>query len=119
TSVRSHRTIRSGQFFFFSSRRRHTRSLRDWSSDVCSSDLGKLTDEEWAQIMEHPTTGFRELSERGDLSWAQLMVVYQHHERLDEIGRASCRKRAQTWAMGGSRTQHQARPTLTTGERGL
>src|SRR6267378_6298815 len=26
-------------FFFFSSRRRHTISLRDWSSDVCSSDL--------------------------------------------------------------------------------
>src|SRR5204862_3931532 len=25
--------------FFFSSRRRHTSSLRDWSSDVCSSDL--------------------------------------------------------------------------------
>src|SRR5699024_11958654 len=30
-------------FFFFSSRRRHTRSKRDWSSDVCSSDLS--TDE--------------------------------------------------------------------------
>src|SRR5204863_930006 len=29
--------------FFFSSRRRHTRSLRDWSSDVCSSDLGRLS----------------------------------------------------------------------------
>src|SRR5216683_7525516 len=28
-------------FFFFSSRRRHTRSDRDWSSDVCSSDLGQ------------------------------------------------------------------------------
>ena len=27
------------QWFFFSSRRRHTRSLCDWSSDVCSSDL--------------------------------------------------------------------------------
>src|SRR5438874_9631789 len=27
-----------GGLFFFSSRRRHTRSLRDWSSDVCSSD---------------------------------------------------------------------------------
>src|SRR5699024_11966148 len=27
------------RFFFFSSRRRHTRSKRDWSSDVCSSDL--------------------------------------------------------------------------------
>src|SRR5256884_899197 len=28
-----------GCFFFFSSRRRHTRCSRDWSSDVCSSDL--------------------------------------------------------------------------------
>src|SRR5207249_5782218 len=26
--------------YIFSSRRRHTRSKRDWSSDVCSSDLG-------------------------------------------------------------------------------
>src|SRR2546422_632226 len=30
-------------FFFFSSRRRHTRCSRDWSSDVCSSDLLTLT----------------------------------------------------------------------------
>src|SRR5205814_6991923 len=29
-------------FFFFSSRRRHTRCLSDWSSDVCSSDLPTL-----------------------------------------------------------------------------
>src|SRR3712207_8181712 len=29
-------------FFFFSSRRRHTRYWRDWSSDVCSSDLTVL-----------------------------------------------------------------------------
>src|SRR5690606_40577728 len=28
--------------FFFSSRRRHTRFSRDWSSDVCSSDLSDL-----------------------------------------------------------------------------
>src|SRR5690349_25127843 len=34
------RAVRSvTSMFFFSSRRRHTRSLRDWSSDVCSSDL--------------------------------------------------------------------------------
>src|SRR5690606_39545449 len=33
----SHRSI--CLFFFFSSRRRHTRFSRDWSSDVCSSDL--------------------------------------------------------------------------------
>src|SRR5438105_7719712 len=32
-------------FFFFSSRRRHTRSTRDWSSDVCSSDLRLLTND--------------------------------------------------------------------------
>src|SRR3712207_6405114 len=31
-------------FFFFSSRRRHTRYWRDWSSDVCSSDLGVVID---------------------------------------------------------------------------
>src|SRR6266542_6194918 len=34
-------------FFFFSSRRRHTRCYRDWSSDVCSSDLGRPTDSSW------------------------------------------------------------------------
>src|SRR2546429_2550610 len=31
-------------FFFFSSRRRHTRCSRDWSSDVCSSDLLRGSD---------------------------------------------------------------------------
>src|SRR6266536_5695309 len=30
------------RLFFFSSRRRHTRSTRDWSSDVCSSDLRSI-----------------------------------------------------------------------------
>ena len=37
-------------FFFFSSRRRHTRLVRDWSSDVCSSDLynwGTKAEEEY------------------------------------------------------------------------
>src|SRR5205809_4843561 len=35
--------IRSDSFsFFFSSRRRHTSCSRDWSSDVCSSDLRRL-----------------------------------------------------------------------------
>src|SRR3954468_24863447 len=37
TGIRS--AIRRRSSEFFSSRRRHTRSLRDWSSDVCSSDL--------------------------------------------------------------------------------
>src|SRR5699024_4074326 len=33
--------LSASSLFFFSSRRRHTRSKRDWSSDVCSSDLVK------------------------------------------------------------------------------
>src|SRR5207237_6172577 len=33
--------------FFFSSRRRHTRFKCDWSSDVCSSDLGSTTARPW------------------------------------------------------------------------
>ena len=35
------KTKRNGDFFF-SSRRRHTRYWRDWSSDVCSSDLSAI-----------------------------------------------------------------------------
>src|SRR5690606_40329359 len=35
--------------FVFSSRRRHTRFSRDWSSDVCSSDLGSPPDSHWAR----------------------------------------------------------------------
>src|SRR5690554_7755633 len=31
-------------YFFFSSRRRHTRCGRDWSSDVCSSAVGRMFD---------------------------------------------------------------------------
>src|SRR6266849_10853494 len=44
-------------FFFFSSRRRHTISTRDWSSDVCSSDLslrraiGRVVG--WERVREH------------------------------------------------------------------
>src|SRR5699024_11347394 len=38
--MRSWKTVALMGWFFFSSRRRHTRSKRDWSSDVCSSDLG-------------------------------------------------------------------------------
>src|SRR3712207_8840304 len=42
-------------FFFFSSRRRHTRYWRDWSSDVCSSDLAGFNvraDSEWDDLAE-------------------------------------------------------------------
>src|SRR2546429_4730003 len=43
------------RFFFFSSRRRHTRCSRDWSSDVCSSDLIKeeaiLSDADYEMVV--------------------------------------------------------------------
>src|SRR5699024_11828389 len=42
--------------FFFSSRRRHTRSKRDWSSDVCSSDLIDLDDDGLCTITKTLTT---------------------------------------------------------------
>src|SRR5699024_7002126 len=38
---------------FFSSRRRHTRSKRDWSSDVCSSDLRKFDSEPLGITRKH------------------------------------------------------------------
>src|SRR5207249_7745847 len=38
---------------FFSSRRRHTRSKRDWSSDVCSSDLKQLRTERQQRGQHH------------------------------------------------------------------
>src|SRR5437763_9760953 len=38
------RAVVSVSLFFFSSRRRHTRYIGDWSSDVCSSDLDRRRD---------------------------------------------------------------------------
>jgi HD-GYP domain-containing protein (c-di-GMP phosphodiesterase class II) len=37
-------------------------------------------------VMRHPVRGFEELCHRDDLSWGQLMMVYQHHERCDGCG---------------------------------
>src|SRR5439155_5516428 len=45
-------------FFFFSSRRRHTRWPRDWSSDVCSSDLGWFPCRYW-QLRRPPRSRLR------------------------------------------------------------
>ena len=44
--------------FFFSSRRRHTRLTCDWSSDVCSSDLGRCAVPE--RLRHHPAPASRE-----------------------------------------------------------
>src|SRR2546429_6819416 len=44
-------------FFFFSSRRRHTRCSRDWSSDVCSSDLAFAAPLEVLKSADLPVAG--------------------------------------------------------------
>jgi HD-GYP domain-containing protein (c-di-GMP phosphodiesterase class II) len=47
---------------------------------------GKLNSDERRQVEQHPTLGFKDLLPRGELTWAQLMMVYQHHERYDGKG---------------------------------
>src|SRR2546429_9244253 len=54
-------------FFFFSSRRRHTRCSRDWSSDVCSSDLFDVVSELNAhEVANAVDQAVRELTQRFD-----------------------------------------------------
>src|SRR5438552_19042833 len=75
--------IKSWFSFFFSSRRRHTRCGRDWNSDVCSSDLGTLHVAEFDMAI---------LAGRGGEQAIGDEIVPL---ALEEIGRASCRERAQ------------------------
>lgn len=46
----------------------------------------KLDESEFTEIQKHPTLGYQELCERNDLSFAQLMMCYQHHEWIDGSG---------------------------------
>src|SRR5207247_4068900 len=95
---------------FFSSRRRHTRSTRDWSSDVCSSDLaaanrrGKASNissrwrrQDFYGISTPPINMQTNLLEPGfALCGAALIqpVTMANHFQV-EIGRASCRARVE------------------------
>ncbi|MCG8648792.1 MAG: HD-GYP domain-containing protein [Pirellulales bacterium] len=54
--------------------------------DKILSKPARLTDEEFRIIKLHPTKGFEQLNDRTDLTHEQLMMVYQHHERLDGKG---------------------------------
>src|SRR2546429_9244584 len=71
-------------FFFFSSRRRHTRCSRDWSSDVCSSDL-------WSCDLLVPTEHPNNL-DTSSCSCPSTSCKTKT-ARYPEIGRASCRER--------------------------
>src|SRR5699024_11564194 len=85
---------------FFSSRRRHTRSKRDWSSDVCSSDLSDspVNANEHESGPESPIAygmsvprGATQVGPLVRMRSQKLIDAYQ--PELDEIGRASCRER--------------------------
>src|SRR4051794_41939065 len=73
----------SSFYFFFSSRRRHTRWTGDWSSDVCSSDLN-------AQAVVRRGSGLRRQRSDGDVDVDPA-----------QIGRASCRGKVENSGGGG------------------
>src|SRR5699024_11294421 len=77
--------------FFFSSRRRHTRSKRDWSSDVCSSDLPFITEEIY-QALPHAAGEDAAFIMRSDWPVYNEQMAFPAEEAA-KIGRASCRER--------------------------
>src|SRR5699024_11618187 len=108
--------------FFFSSRRRHTRSKRDWSSDVCSSDLGCcFADISTGELNACVLSG-GDLSEQliNELSRFSPREILLNPGALDfkelpafKIGRASCRGRGE---ISGVRVASRRKVTCTAEE---
>src|SRR5207253_3325901 len=76
-------------YFFFSSRRRHTRWPRDWSSDVCSSDLERLHghrlfEGKVADVARRTVGGFA----RGEARIEGIGAVRSEERRVGKEGRA-------------------------------
>src|SRR5438046_9363560 len=104
--------------FFFSSRRRHTRLVSDWSSDVCSSDLAANTNvlrdvnpviPLVAGLLIAGSVHATKATARPLVNVATLGIG------APEIGRASCRERVEILVVGDAKpeTKHdreQARP---------
>src|SRR5690554_7663814 len=98
--------------FFFSSRRRHTRCGRDWSSDVCSSDLNfrpACFDKPIAVTADNDQNA-SSTSAFGRLEYKPFQVMKLLFNAVDavlfphnkEIGRASCRERVWMWWGAGA-----------------
>src|SRR5690606_39727705 len=99
---------------FFSSRRRHTRFSRDWSSDVCSSDLGKRPYTQNVTILTHygrrlPNMFYSTAVHRYPVACLEgpAILIHVHHDDIHsevcKIGRASCRERVKISAATVSR----------------
>src|SRR5207249_7668166 len=103
---------------FFSSRRRHTRSKRDWSSDVCSSDLDKWRAAGVRLVEERVAAGPRPL-EGITVVVTGSLPTYSRDQATEEIavrggkvsgsvskkkiGRAACREREWRKVVGHTR----------------
>src|SRR5256885_7151655 len=87
-------------FFFFSSRRRHTRLQGDWSSDVCSSDLNGggtvLASGTWeaTELLDYQSYGCGIVHfPDGDVILPPNFCGGKVKMSVMQIGRASCRER--------------------------
>src|SRR5437870_7955098 len=95
--------------FFFSSRRRHTRWPRDWSSDVCSSDLDAPSPAALHTLASLQAEQGRTEEARQTLLQAIDRTGLPEPQPHDwyvmgriEIGRASCREREETSGGAGA-----------------
>src|SRR5699024_11787586 len=100
-------------FFFFSSRRRHTRSKRDWSSDVCSSDLLVSFDVNYRNLMWDDDEAAATRAVRSILPYVDLLKISEEEAgmvggegnlpaMMVQIGRASCRERGEVAVATGT-----------------
>src|SRR5690349_24174723 len=85
--------------FFFSSRRRHTRSLRDWSSDVCSSDLPQFEDGHINQFMR-PDTQMVTMFKANEAGSFKYFCMVRGHIWLGMIGELDVVNRSEERRVG-------------------
>src|SRR5688500_19314647 len=83
-------------YFFFSSRRRHTRLQGDWSSDVCSSDLGRNVPShvEYARRIRTEITAARH-----SLNASANLPLHQAASQMSQL-RKSCSERSEERRVG-------------------
>src|SRR5436309_8837461 len=93
-------------YFFFSSRRRHTRFSRDWSSDVCSSDLSHHTSDEWTVHMEPSGRDHRHHGSEH----AAVAKAIEHGRLRGPAGSADTATECETDRHGGSGKSLEALP---------
>src|SRR5262249_56740677 len=92
SSLRCVRDVSTIVFFFFSSRRRHTRLVSDWSSDVCSSDL-TAAKADFAQFRDAGYDAYLVRPVRPQSLLTHMGVSTVEGGATSEIGRASCREK--------------------------